>query len=154
MLGTTLGSKLLERMSDVDFKRAMKWLVTAIGAVMLLVFVPVLLPSVNALGIDLVHFGLVSMLVQWTALLTLGGLYLARSGLRRRSAGALAWIALGLLLARLTEIGELDNTLIAVSGDHVELTRLGGELTAVLTELNTAEEQWLELTEEAERASN
>ncbi|MAL02859.1 MAG: sensor histidine kinase [Arenimonas sp.] len=47
----------------------------------------------------LVHFGLVSMLVQWTALLTLGGLYLARSALRRRSAGVLAWIALGLLLA-------------------------------------------------------
>jgi hypothetical protein len=43
---------------------------------------------------------------------------------------------------------------LAVSGDHVELTRLGGELTAVLAELNTAEEQWLELTEEAERASN
>jgi len=36
MLGTALGGKLLERMSDVDFKRAMKWLVTAIGAVMLL----------------------------------------------------------------------------------------------------------------------
>ena len=36
MLGTTLGGKLLERMSDVDFKRAMKWLVTAIGAAMLL----------------------------------------------------------------------------------------------------------------------
>ena len=36
MIGTTLGGKLLERMSDVDFKRAMKWLVTAIGAAMLL----------------------------------------------------------------------------------------------------------------------
>lgn len=36
MLGTTLGGKLLERMSDVDFKRAMKGLVTAIGAAMLL----------------------------------------------------------------------------------------------------------------------
>jgi uncharacterized membrane protein YfcA len=36
MFGTTLGGKLLERMSDVDFKRAMKWLVTAIGAAMLL----------------------------------------------------------------------------------------------------------------------
>lgn len=36
MLGTTLGGKLLERMSDVDFKRAMKWLVTAVGAAMLL----------------------------------------------------------------------------------------------------------------------
>ena len=43
---------------------------------------------------------------------------------------------------------------LAVNGDHLELTRLGGELTAVLAELNTAEEQWLELTEEAERASN
>lgn len=29
------------------------------GAVMLMVFVPVLLPSVNALGIDLVHFGII-----------------------------------------------------------------------------------------------
>jgi uncharacterized membrane protein YfcA len=36
MIGTTLGGKLLERMSDVDFKRAMKWMVTAIGAAMLL----------------------------------------------------------------------------------------------------------------------
>lgn len=36
MLGTTFGGQLLERMSDVDFKRAMKWLVTAIGAAMLL----------------------------------------------------------------------------------------------------------------------
>lgn len=36
MLGTTLGGKLLERMSDVDFKRAMKALVTAIGAAMLM----------------------------------------------------------------------------------------------------------------------
>ncbi len=36
MLGTALGGKLLERMSDVDFKRAMKRLVTAIGAVRLL----------------------------------------------------------------------------------------------------------------------
>lgn len=36
MLGTTLGGKLLERMTDIDFKRAMKWLVTAIGAAMLL----------------------------------------------------------------------------------------------------------------------
>jgi uncharacterized protein len=36
MLGTTLGGKLLERMSDIDFKRAMKWLVTAVGAAMLL----------------------------------------------------------------------------------------------------------------------
>lgn len=35
MLGTTLGGKFLERMSDVDFKAIMKWLVTAIGVVML-----------------------------------------------------------------------------------------------------------------------
>lgn len=35
MLGTTLGGKLLEAMSDVDFRRWMKAIVTAIGAVML-----------------------------------------------------------------------------------------------------------------------
>jgi tripartite ATP-independent transporter DctM subunit len=32
------------------------------GAVMLMVFVPVLLPTVNALGIDLVHFGVVAII--------------------------------------------------------------------------------------------
>jgi ATP-binding cassette subfamily F protein uup len=60
-------------------------------------------------------------------------------------------------IKRLTKVKdrlELKVADLAVSGDHVELTRLGGELTAVLAELNTAEEQWLELTEEAERASN
>ena len=36
MLGTTLGGKVLDRMSDVNFKRGMEYLVTAIGAVMLL----------------------------------------------------------------------------------------------------------------------
>ncbi len=36
MLGTTLGGKVLDRMSDVNFKRGMKYLVTAIGAVMLM----------------------------------------------------------------------------------------------------------------------
>lgn len=35
MLGTTLGGKLLEAMNDVDFRRWMKAIVTAIGAVML-----------------------------------------------------------------------------------------------------------------------
>lgn len=35
MLGTTLGGKLLEAMTDVDFRRWMKWLVTAIGLFML-----------------------------------------------------------------------------------------------------------------------
>ena len=35
MLGTTLGGKVLNRMSDVNFKRGMKYLVTVIGAVML-----------------------------------------------------------------------------------------------------------------------
>ena len=34
MLGTTLGGKVLERMTDVDFKRWMKWLVTMIGLIM------------------------------------------------------------------------------------------------------------------------
>nr|WP_321359102.1 sulfite exporter TauE/SafE family protein [uncultured Hyphomonas sp.] len=36
MLGTTLGGKVLNRLSDVNFKRGMKYLVTAIGAVMLM----------------------------------------------------------------------------------------------------------------------
>lgn len=43
---------------------------------------------------------------------------------------------------------------IAASGDHVELTRLGAELTAVLDDLDRAEESWLELADEAERAAN
>jgi uncharacterized membrane protein YfcA len=34
MLGTTLGGKVLDRMSDVNFKRGMKYLVTAVGIVM------------------------------------------------------------------------------------------------------------------------
>jgi len=34
MLGTTLGGKVLERMTDVNFKRGMKYLVAAIGLVM------------------------------------------------------------------------------------------------------------------------
>lgn len=36
MLGTTLGARVLQRMTDVHFKRAMKYLVTVIGLVMLL----------------------------------------------------------------------------------------------------------------------
>lgn len=36
MTGTTLGGKVLDRMNDVNFKAAMKWLVTAVCAVMLL----------------------------------------------------------------------------------------------------------------------
>ena len=40
------------------------------GAVMLLVFVPVLLPTVNALGIDLVQFGVVVILNFMIAMIT------------------------------------------------------------------------------------
>lgn len=36
MLGTTLGGKLLEAMTDVDFRRWMRWLVTAVGVFMLI----------------------------------------------------------------------------------------------------------------------
>lgn len=36
MLGTTLGGKVLERMTDIDFRRWMKWLVTGIGIYMLI----------------------------------------------------------------------------------------------------------------------
>jgi tripartite ATP-independent transporter DctM subunit len=40
------------------------------GAVMLLVFIPVLLPTVKALGIDLVHFGVVAILNFMIAMIT------------------------------------------------------------------------------------
>ena len=43
---------------------------------------------------------------------------------------------------------------LAVSGDHVALSESGAELTAVIAELDAAEEQWLELADEAERATN
>ena len=36
MLGTSQGKRVLERMNDVNFREWMKWLVTAIGAVLLL----------------------------------------------------------------------------------------------------------------------
>jgi ATP-binding cassette subfamily F protein uup len=41
----------------------------------------------------------------------------------------------------------------AGSADHTELTRLGAELTSVVDALDSAEEQWLALAEEAEAAS-
>lgn len=48
-----------------------------------------------------------------------------------------------------TKVAEL-----ATSGNHVDLTTSGAELTSVIAALEAAEEQWLQLTEEAERASN
>ncbi|MEL6415686.1 MAG: sulfite exporter TauE/SafE family protein, partial [Pseudomonadota bacterium] len=36
MLGTSQGKRVLERMNDVNFRQWMKWLVTAIGIVLLL----------------------------------------------------------------------------------------------------------------------
>ena len=36
MLGTSQGKRVLELMNDVNFRQWMKWLVTAIGAVLLL----------------------------------------------------------------------------------------------------------------------
>jgi uncharacterized membrane protein YfcA len=36
MLGTTLGGKLLEKMTDIDFRFWMRWLVTAVGIFMLI----------------------------------------------------------------------------------------------------------------------
>jgi ATP-binding cassette subfamily F protein uup len=53
----------------------------------------------------------------------------------------------------LTRLGrrrdKLHEALVA-TGDHVELTRLGVELRAVQEELDAAEEQWLDLAEQAE----
>lgn len=46
-----------------------------------------------------VRFGLLSLMVQWVALLTLGGLYLLRERLRDVRPLRIAWLALGLLLA-------------------------------------------------------
>ena len=48
-----------------------------------------------------------------------------------------------------TKVAEL-----ATSGNHVDLTTSGAELTSVIAALEAAEEHWLQLTEEAERASN
>jgi two-component system sensor histidine kinase AlgZ len=45
-----------------------------------------------------VRFGLLSLMVQWVALLTLGGLYLLRERLRDVRPVRIAWLALGLLL--------------------------------------------------------
>ncbi|MFZ5638031.1 MAG: sensor histidine kinase [Pseudomonadota bacterium] len=45
-----------------------------------------------------VRFGLLSLMVQWVALLTLGGLYLLRERLRDVRPLRIAWLALGLLL--------------------------------------------------------
>ena len=54
---------------------------------------------------------------------------------------------------QLTRLGRrrdaLHDALVATT-DHVELTRLGAELRAVQDELDTTEEQWLELAEQAE----
>lgn len=45
-----------------------------------------------------IRFGLLSLMVQWVALLTLGGLYLLRERLRDTRPQRIAWLALGLLL--------------------------------------------------------
>ena len=46
-----------------------------------------------------VHFGLASLMIQWIALLTLGGLYALRRPLSALSPPRVAWVALSLLLA-------------------------------------------------------
>jgi two-component system sensor histidine kinase AlgZ len=50
-------------------------------------------------GSRLVYFGLASLVIQWVALLSLGELYLLRRQLAPMRPLALAWVALGLLLA-------------------------------------------------------
>jgi hypothetical protein len=47
-----------------------------------------------------------------------------------------------------------DKVVAALTGEigHVEMTRLGGELAAVQTELDQAEEAWLALAVEGEPA--
>ena len=43
---------------------------------------------------------------------------------------------------------------LALSGDHVGLAESGAELTALIAEIEVAEESWLQLSDEADRASN
>lgn len=61
--------------------------------------------SPDATGDRWVHFGLASLLIQWIALLTIGGLYLLRGRLGPWRPHAIAWVALGLLLASTWLVG-------------------------------------------------
>jgi ATP-binding cassette subfamily F protein uup len=45
---------------------------------------------------------------------------------------------------------QLNEALVVPTADHLELARLGAELTGVQAALDEAEERWLELAEEAE----
>jgi two-component system, LytTR family, sensor histidine kinase AlgZ len=59
-----------------------------------------------------VRFGLLSLMVQWVALLTLGGLYLLRHRLRATRPQRIAWLALGLLLISSWSVIGLSNVLL------------------------------------------
>jgi two-component system sensor histidine kinase AlgZ len=59
-----------------------------------------------------VRFGLLSLMVQWVALLTLGGLYLLRHRLRDARPQRVAWLALGLLLISSWSVIGLSNVLL------------------------------------------
>jgi two-component system sensor histidine kinase AlgZ len=59
-----------------------------------------------------VRFGLLSLMVQWVALLTLGGLYLLRHRLRDARPQRIAWLALGLLMVSSWSVIGLSNVLL------------------------------------------
>lgn len=58
-------------------------------------------------GDRLVYFGLTSLLVQWTVLLTVGALYLLRRPLARVPAQRIAWLTLALLMLSTWLVGGL-----------------------------------------------
>jgi ATP-binding cassette subfamily F protein uup len=60
-------------------------------------------------------------------------------------------------IARLTKRRaalEVQLTEVATTGDHARMTALGDELAPIIAELDVAEDRWLELSEEADRAAS
>lgn len=84
-----------------------------------------------------VYFGLISLLIQWVALLTLGGLYLLRRPLAQLRPHKVAYIALALLLASTWLMGWLfwllmhDTWTMAEGGWQALLLRLTGIVLTV-----------------------
>lgn len=96
-----------------------------------------------------VYFGLVSLGIQWTALLTLGGLYLLRQRLARLRPQSLAYFALAMLLASTWLVASIswllmrDSWTVAPGGWLPLITRLTGiVLTVGLLGLAAFQNHW------------
>jgi two-component system sensor histidine kinase AlgZ len=96
-----------------------------------------------------VYFGLVSLGIQWTALLTLGGLYLLRQRLARLRPHSLAYFALAMLLASTWLVASIswllmrDSWPVAPGGWLPLITRLTGiVLTVGLLGLAAFQNHW------------